>query len=32
MINYHLIRKNDVKVINDDALLTMNSTSESYLT
>ncbi len=26
-----LIKKNDVKVINDDALLTTNSTSESYL-
>ncbi len=26
-----LIKKSDAKVINDDALLMMNSTSESYL-
>ncbi len=29
---FKLIKKNDVKVIDDDVLLMMNSTSESHLT
>ncbi len=28
---FKLIKKNDIKVINNDALLMMNSTSESHL-